>query len=200
MVELKPLNLTGTVRLETERLILRPTSILDAEHMYKNWASDPEVTKYLSWPPHANIEVTKSVLANWDSMNEKPDYYHWGIVFKETGELIGTGGIISINEKHQSTDLGYCMSRAYWNKGIMSEAVAAMIKHLFNTVGFNRIFACYDPENVASGRVMQKCGMVFEGIQRQANFCPRRGFYDLAFYAIVKDDYDKEASIAETSH
>jgi len=189
MAELKPLNHTGTVRMETERLILRPTSISDAGQMYKNWASDPEVTKYLVWEPHADVEVTKGVLAQWDTKNEKMDYYHWGIVLKETGEIIGTGGSLGIDERNQSTELGYCMSRAYWGKGYMSEAVAAMIKYLFDTVGLNRIAARHDPENAGSGRVMQKCGMSYEGLQRQAHFCSRRGFYDLACYAIVKSDY-----------
>ncbi len=195
MAELRPLNHMGTVRLETERLILRPTSITDAEQMYNNWASDPEVTKYLFWKPHADIEVTKGVLANWDKENERLDYYHWGIVVKETGQIIGAGGTLGINEKHHSTDLGYCISRAYWGKGYMSEAVAAMITYLFNTVGLNRIAASHDTENVGSGRVMQKCGMTFEGIQRQAHFCVRRGFYDSACYAILKTDFEKNNSI-----
>jgi len=189
MPELKPLNHTGTARLETRRLILRPTSISDAEQMYNNWASDPEVTKYLLWPTHTDIEVTKDVLARWDKENERPDYYHWGIVDKETGQIIGTGGCLSINERFRSTELGYCMSRAHWGKSYMSEAVAAMIEYLFNTVGLNRIAACHDPDNIGSGRVMQKCGMAFEGVQRQANYCERRGFYDLACYAVVKSDY-----------
>lgn len=196
MAELKPLHHTGTVRLETERLILRPTSITDAEQMHNNWASDPEVTKYLHWQPHANIELTKGVLADWDRKNERLDYYHWGIVLKETGEIIGSGGSLGINEKNNSTELGYCMSRTYWGNGYMSEAVAAMIAYLFNVVGLNRIAACHDPDNVASGRVMQKCGMTFEGIQRQANYCVRRGFYDLAFYAILRIDFEKNNNIS----
>ena len=195
MAERKPLTHTGTIRLETERLVLRPTNISDAEQMYNNWASDPEVTKYLLWQPHADIEVTKGILVNWDKENEKLDYYHWGIVDKETGQIIGTGGALGINERHHSTELGYCMSRAQWGKGYMSEAVAAIIKHLFNTVGLNRITACHDISNVGSGRVMQKCGMVFEGIQRQAYYCDRRGFYDLACYAILRDYYVEKSNI-----
>ena len=191
MEELKTLNHTGPVRLETERLILRPTSISDAEQMYKSWASDPEVTKYMAQLPHTDIEVTKNILADWDVKNENLNYYHWGIVLKETGQIIGTGGSSGVNEKHHSTVLGYCMSRAYWGKGVMSEAVAAMIRHLFDIVGVNRIVASHDTNNIASGRVMQKCGMVFEGINRQAHFCARRGFYDSAYYAIIKSDYDK---------
>ena len=191
MSELIPLNHTGSVRLETERLLLRPTAISDAEQMFNNWASDPEVTRYLMWQPHTDIEVTKSVLADWDIKNEGSDYYHWGIVLKETGQIIGTGGTLGINERHRSTELGYCLSRTCWGKGYMSEAVAAMISHLFFVVGLNRITSYHDPENVASGRVMIKNRMVYEGTQRQAHYCPRRGFYDLSCYAIVKSDFDE---------
>ena len=190
MTELKPLKHTGNVKLETERLVLRATSVTDAEQMYNNWASDPEVTKYLLWPPHASVEVTRGFLAQCDKENEKLDYYNWGMVAKETGQIIGTCGTVGLDEANHSIELGYCMSRTYWGKGIMSEAVAAIIKHLFNTIGFNRVTARHDPNNPASGRVMQKCGMIFEGIQRQAHYCFRRGFYDLACYAILKSDYD----------
>lgn len=195
MPELKPLNHTGTVRLETERLILRPTSISDAEQMFNNWASDPEVTKYLFWKPHSDVEETKVILSKWDKENERPDYYHWGIVQKESGQIIGTGGVLGLNEKHHSADLGYCISRTYWGKGYMTEAVAAMIQHLFNIVGLNRITASHDTNNIASGRVMQKCGMAFEGIKRQAHYCVRRGFYDSACYAILKTDFEKNNNI-----
>jgi ribosomal-protein-alanine N-acetyltransferase len=71
----------------------------------------------------------------------------------------------------------------------MSEAVAAMIAHLFNVVGLNRIADSHDLNNVGSGRDMQKCGMTFERIQRQAHYCVRRGFYDSACYAILKFDF-----------
>jgi len=198
MADLMQLNHMGTVRLETKRLILRPTSISDAEQMYNNWAADPEVTKFLLWQPHADIEATKSVLAAWDIRLERLDYYHWGMVLKESGQIIGTCGSLGINEAHRSTELGYCMGRAYWGKGYMSEAVAAIIDFLFKTVGLNRIAAGHDPNNVASGRVMQKCGMIYEGTQRQAHYCPRRGFYDLACYAILKCDYEKNEKTIST--
>ena len=193
MTELKPLNHTGTVRLETERLILRPMSITDADQMYSNWASDTEVSKYMSWEPHVDIAATKSILTKWINEYAKMDYYHWGIELKKTDQIIGSAGTQGINEKHRTADLGYCLGRAYWGKGYMSEAVAAMIRHLFNTVGFNRISASHDVNNIGSGRVMQKCGMVFEGIQRQAHYCPRRGFYDSAYYAILKTDYENNS-------
>jgi len=191
VLELSPLNHSGTVLLETKRLILRPTAISDAEQMYNNWASDPEVTKYLTWQPHADIEASKAVLAEWDKENERVDYYHWGMVLKESGQIVGTGGALGIDEEHQSTELGYCISRACWGKGYMSEAVSAMIEYLFDVVGLNRIVARHYPENIASGRVMEKCGMAFEGIQRQAHYHPKFGFVDLVCYAILRSDFEK---------
>jgi len=192
MPERKPLNHTGTIQLETERLILRRTSISDAEQMYKNWASDPDVTKYLVWETHANIDVTREILTGWDEKYGNPDFYHWGIVEKESQQIIGTVGTHRLDEKHYSMELGYCMSRTYWGKGYMSEAVAAIIEYLFNTVGFNRISACHDTDNIGSGRVMQKCGMILEGTQRQVRYNIKRGgFIDLIWYAILKSDYDK---------
>ena len=179
--------------METKRLILRPTSINDAEQVFNSWASDPEVTKYMTWQPHADIEATKAILAEWDKEYERLDYYHWGLVLKETGIIVGSGGTRGVNEKNQSVDeLGYCLGRAYWGKGYMSEAVAAMIEHLFNTVGLNRIASCHYPDNIASGRVMEKCGMVFEGIQRQAYFHELYGFVDLVCYAILRSDFEKK--------
>ena len=189
MAELKPLNHTGTITLETARLILRQTSVSDAEQMFRNWAADPEVTKYLLWQPHVDIEVTKGILTSWDRENKRLDYYHWGIVLKETQEIIGTIGSLGIDENHHSTEIGYCLSRSCWGKGYMTEALGAVIGYLFNTVGVNRITARHDPKNVGSGRVMQKNGMVFEGIQRQAHYSEQRGFYDLAAYAILRDEF-----------
>ena len=186
----KPLKHTGTVRLETARLILRQTTVADAEQMYANYAADPEVTKYLMWKPHASVEVSKGILADWDKQNAKMDYYHWGIVLKETGQLIGAGGSQGINEINQSTELGYCLGRMYWGKGLMSEAVAAMIAYLFGVVGLHRIFARYDPHNIASGRVMEKCGMIYEGTHRHEGYSELLGFYDLAYYAILKDEWE----------
>ena len=73
----------GTQLLETERLILRRFEIGDAEAMYKNWASDFDVTKYLTWPVHTSIDVSKAVLEEWITSYSKNNYYQWAIVLKE---------------------------------------------------------------------------------------------------------------------
>ena len=75
----------GTQTLETERLILRRFTPEDAEAMFRNWASDSEVTKYLTWPAHASVDVSRDVLNSWIENYAKPDYYNWTIVLKECG-------------------------------------------------------------------------------------------------------------------
>ena len=191
MTAIKPLNHTGTPRLETARLVLRRTSVSDAEQMYNNWASDPEVTRYLVWQTHADIEETKGILSGWDEKYKNPDFYHWGIVEKESEQIIGTIGTHNLREKHYAVELGYCLSRTQWGKGYMSEAVAEVIKFLFETVGFNRISAVFNENNAGSGRVMQKCGMLSEGTQRQAQLTKEGKFCDIHWYAIVKNDFCK---------
>ena len=83
--EVYPMNHCGTKRIETERLVLRRFAIGDAEAMYRNWASDPEVTKYLTWPAHTGVEMSKAVLKEWTTAYANHSYYQWAIVLKENG-------------------------------------------------------------------------------------------------------------------
>lgn len=182
------LNHRGTQTIETERLILRPFTMADAEPMYRNWASDDEVTKFLTWPTHSSVEVTKMVLTDWTASYAKPDFYNWAIVLKENGpEPIGSIAAVGIDEKTECVEMGYCMSRAHWRKGIMAEALTALIGFLFDEVGFNRIQADHDPNNPGSGRVMQKSGMQFEGTMRQFGYS-NQGIIDVCRWAILRTD------------
>ncbi|WP_346928679.1 GNAT family protein [Clostridium sp.] len=179
----------GTRRINTDRLLLRELEVTDANDMFKNWATDSEVTKFLSWKPHDNIEITKEIMQQWVNEYESSDNYNWAIELKDIGEVIGGISLMKIDEKHHSCEVGYCMSRRYWNNGIMSEALKGVINYLFSEVGFNRIVATHDTNNVASGKVMIKSGMKHEGTLRQAKFRDNKGFYDLAIYAILRDEW-----------
>ena len=114
------MNHCGTIKLETERLVLRRFEESDAEAFYKNWASDPQVTRFLTWPTHTSIEVTRNVLLSWLPLYEKEDYYHWVITLKDCeNEPVGTiHG--QVNDDLDLIQIGYCLGRAWWNKGIMS--------------------------------------------------------------------------------
>ena len=186
------LNHKGTKTIETERLILRPFVMEDAQAMFRNWASDDEVTKHLTWPTHGSVEVSRAVLSDWTSHYGESDYYQWAIVLKENGpEPIGSITVVHINLEVDGAAMGYCMSSTHWRKGIMAEALRGVIAFLFDKVGFNRIEADHDPNNPASGRVMEKSGMRHEGIMRQAGLS-NQGIIDVSRWAILRQDRRKD--------
>ncbi len=177
----------GTQRIETSRLILRRAELTDAQAMFDNWASDPEVTKYLTWPTHESKDITHMVLESWVAEYEKPNYYQWMIVPKDLGQPIGTISVVHSRDKIASAEIGYCIGSKWWHQGIMSEALQAVIDYLFDAVGMNRIEAWHDVKNPHSGAVMRKCGMVYEGAHRAAGK-NNQGICDLAVYAILKSE------------
>lgn len=182
------MNHKGTIQIETDRLILRRFVMEDAAEMYANWASDDEVTKYLTWPTHESVNVTKMILQSWIDRYENSDYYNWGIVLKDNNQLIGNISVVSHSDEKESAILGWCMSRKLWGKGIMPEVATAVVKYLFEEVGFNRIAADHDIDNPKSGRVMQKIGMKYEGTLR-ANGKNNQGIIDEVWYSILRDEY-----------
>ena len=186
----------GTQTIETSRLILRRAVREDAEPMFRNWASDPDVTKYLTWPTYEKVETAYQILDLWASEYEKPDYYQWMIVLKELGEPIGSISVVRQNDRVEEAEIGYCIGSRWWHKGIVSEALAAVIKYLFEEVGMNRVAARHDPNNPHSGGVMRKCGMKYEGTNRS---CDRnnQGICDAAQYSILRSEWQKPRHFAE---
>lgn len=176
---------SGTKTIETQRLILRQFCMEDAEQMYHNWASDSQVTIFLTWPTHASVEVTKSVLENWVKEYDKPEIYQWCIATKEKNEPIGSIGVVGCDEKTAAMEIGYCISRAYWQQGITSEAMAAVMKYLIEEVGVARIEAKHDANNPNSGKVMEKCGLKYEGTKIRGGY-NNTGICDVKMYAYVK--------------
>ena len=180
----------GTALLETDRLLLRRFVIEDAGAMYRNWASEDEVTKFLTWPTHSGVEVSRAVLSSWIADYQKPDFYNWAIERKEIGEVIGNISVVQMKENIKCAEIGYCMGTRWWGAGIMPEAGKAVIKYLFEEVGCNRIAATHDKNNPKSGRVMQKIGMTYEGTLRKAGV-NNQGVVDEAWYSILREEYDR---------
>lgn len=178
----------GTKQIETKRLLLRRFRNEDATAMYKNWASDPEVTKYLMWPTHTSEEVSKRVLEDWVSSYEKEDYYQWAIVPKANNDApIGSISIVGVKEQVGLVHIGYCIGRNWWHQGITSEALEAVIRFCFEELEANRVEARHDPKNPHSGAVMKKCGMTFEGTLRQADW-NNQGVCDASYYGILRSE------------
>ncbi len=178
----------GTQRLESERLVLRRFVREDAGAMYKNWASDHEVTKYLTWPTHSNVDITKLVIDSWVNSYSDEKYYQWAIVLKENGdEPIGSISAVHMNEDISMVHIGYCIGRNWWHQGITSEALKTVMDFFFEETDTNRIEAQHDPRNLNSGKVMEKCGMKYEGTLRAA--CrSNQGIHDACYYALLKSE------------
>lgn len=186
----------GTQTIETSRLILRRAVREDAEPMFRNWASDSDVTKFLTWPAHSNIAVSEIVIGSWLQEYEKESYYQWMIVLKELGEPIGSISAVRQNDRTEEAEIGYCIGSRWWHRGIMTEALAAVIRYLFTQVGMNRISARHDPNNPHSGSVMKKCGMIYEGTTRSSDR-NNQGLCDAAHYAILRSDWEKPRHFME---
>ena len=186
----------GTQTIDTSRLILRRAIREDAEPMFRNWASDPEVTKYLTWPTYEKVETAYQILDLWVHEYEKLDYYQWMIVLKELGEPIGSISVVRQNDRVEEAEIGYCIGSRWWHRGIMTEALTAVIEYLFTEVGMNRVAARHDPNNPHSGGVMRKCGMKYEGTHRA---CDRnnQGICDAAQYAILRSEWQKPRHFME---
>ena len=111
------MNHIGTIILETDRLILRRFTIDDAEKMFDNWASDDEVTKYLTWPTHQNVEMTMGYINYCIQEYAKPAFYQWIIEIKEIHEPIGSISVVKVIDELDSLELGWVIGRKYWGKG-----------------------------------------------------------------------------------
>lgn len=177
----------GTQKLETQRLILRRALPEDAAPMYENWASDPEVTKFLTWPAYDSLDVAKTRIQIWIEAYQDKGCYQWMIVPKTINQPIGSISVVDKNDRVGSAEIGYCIGKAWWHQGIVSEALQAVIDFLFDEVGMNRIEARHDPNNPHSGGVMRKCGMSYEGTSRQADR-NNQGVCDAARYAILRQE------------
>ena len=179
------LNHQGTQILTTPRLTLRPFTSDDAPAMFRNWASDPEVTRFLTWPTHTSVEISAWVCSDWVSHYIEPDYYQWAIVYDS--QPIGSIAVVNHDDKVAKAEIGYCIGQCWWHKGIVTEALQAVMSFLFDKVGYQRIEARHDARNPHSGGVMKKCGMKYEGTLRQSDW-NNQGVCDACWYALLKTE------------
>ena len=177
----------GTPELETGRLSLRRLAPGDAADIFE-YASDDEVTKYLTWETHQSIENARGFINFTLGRYERDEAGDWGIILKETGKLVGATGFAWYDSKNNRAEIGYVLARPYWGRGIMPEALSRLLKFGFEEMGLNRIECCHFLPNEKSGRVMQKAGMSYEGIARDRAFAKGK-YWDVKQYAILRSDW-----------
>ena len=175
--------------LETPRLTLRRLTMQDARDMYR-YTQDPEVARQVLWDAHTSVWDTKAYLRYVLYQYRSGEPSSWGIVDRESGCVIGTIGFMSYSAEHAVAEVGYSLSRAYWNRGLMTEALTAVLREAFTALKLHRVEAMHFPDNPGSGRVMEKCGMQFEGVLR-GRVCRKGVYRDVALWGITREDWEK---------
>lgn len=180
----------GTKPLETARLILRPFRLEDAESCVRNWAADPEIYRYISQQAQTAQEVqeVQDWLSTAGEAYASPETYYWAIVHKVSGEVIGEIFVDEFSSRSAWCELDWKIGRAFQRKGCAAEAAAAVVRYLFEEVGFHRVQAKCCAENPASERVMQKIGMTKEGVLRGYFRAKDGRWCDVVLYAALRND------------
>lgn len=174
-------------RIETERLVLRRPVATDARAIFEEYAQDPEVSRYVMWRPHANLDETIAFVARcqagWDAGND----LSWAITLAGDDRAVG---MIGARPRGHMVDIGYVLARRLWGRGITAEAARAVVETAFRDPDVHRVWAVCDVENRASARVMEKIGMTHEGVLRKWIVHPNlsRSPRDVLCYARLRSD------------
>lgn len=180
--------------IETKRLILRPFQIEDAGDMFRNYASDPDVTKYLSWPVYTEEAAAVGRMRFMEECYAKGNISDWAIELKSLGQVIGGIDAAFVNEAVESVQLGYCIGKPWWHQGITTEAMTAVLDYFFREAGVNRVEARHARENPNSGKVLEKCGLRYEGTLRASARC-NAGICDAVWYGLLREEYFAEKGV-----
>lgn len=184
------MNHKGTIKLETDRLILRQFQLADAEAMFHNCWSDFDVWKWTSYDVMVSVDdvITKNGLFTdwWLGLYANANRYNWAVVLKSTNQPIGRIFVINLSEDTADCEITYEIGKKWWNKGLMTEALKEVIYFLFREVGIKRIIAYHAKENPASGKVMKHIGMKFFKTVSNGYRC-NAGTFDSHYYEISVD-------------
>ncbi|RMG71084.1 MAG: N-acetyltransferase [Bacteroidetes bacterium] len=177
------------LQLETPRLRLERLDLCHAPDLFAHYTQDPQVAHFLSWRPHADLSETHTFIARQRQQWEEKRCYAFAIIPKDLGEAIGC---ISANLHSCRAHMGYVLGRAFWNRGITSEALQAMVPAVFALPHIARIEAICDTENPGSARVMEHAGLQREGVLRRyfkgANIPEPRDVY---MYSLLREEWKK---------
>jgi RimJ/RimL family protein N-acetyltransferase len=151
-------------RIETERLVLRKPRIRDALVLFTAYMQDPEVTRYTTWRPHQQIQEAEDFIRNSITAWQNESRFPFVITLKEKDEPFG---MIDLHIRGCTVGFGYVIARSHQRKGYATEATLAIIDWAFQQPTIYRVNASTDVDNIASQKVMEKAGMVREGLLRK---------------------------------
>ena len=185
------LNNVGTKTIETERLILRRFEYNDVESVLKNWASDEEVQSLYSEPVYKTITEVKDLIGGYINNYKNQNYYRWAVISKDNNECIGQIAYFMVNEANHFAEIEYCIGREFQGCGYATEATKAVIDFGFKKMNLHKVQICHKAMNQKSKRVIEKCGLKYEGTLRDFFFDENENKYvDRLYYSILKEEYD----------
>lgn len=179
--------MNGTKLIETNRLILRKITMNDSNDLFINWGSDIKTNEFLTFKCHESEDTTKKMINYWLKKYQN-NGYEWGIVLKDTNEMIG---IISADTsyKYSTIEIGYSISSKYWNNGYTTEAIKEIINYLFKECNYKIIEAIIPSDNIASIKVAEKCDMKLEAALKDRYKDKINGkICNLLIYSIFNND------------
>jgi ribosomal-protein-alanine N-acetyltransferase len=180
--------------LETPRLVLRQIVAEDLPVMFRI-QSDREVVRYFGRPADASPEDTQKRLELILTGVRECSSIRWALTPRDSGELVGSGGFWRWDKAHRWAEIGYELLPSHWGKGLMPEALVAMIRFGFERMELHRVEANIDPANVASRRVLEKLRFVCEGVKRE-NWYYEGQYTDTAHYGLLRRDFERISSLS----
>ncbi len=184
------MNPIGTISMETERLSLRRILLEDAEYIYSEILSNQERLYFLDWNHAVDIHVAEAFVESIINSYSSAFYFFWILEEKTTRDFVGCIFVCNTDMNKRLAEIEYVASHKVQGRGYMSEALKRVIDFLIQEVGFYRVEGVCNVENNASARVMEKAGMVLEGILRgRALNCNEDGNPgDLRMYSCIPSD------------
>lgn len=156
----------GTVKLETERLILRKHVFEDAQMLYRCFGSDEKMYEYSGWNPYATEETAQETIQHFLDGYSNAYFYGWAIEYE--GRLVGTIGAYDYDQKENSIEIGMSIVRSRWGKGFATEALRRVLAYLTEDEGISTMTAWCAENNIGSTRAMEKVGMVQTSLENDA--------------------------------
>lgn len=176
--------------ITTPRIVLRWISEDDIDSLYEIF-SDPQVMRYWSTVPLPNRESAAELQREIAEGNENEKMFKWGVALRDSDTVIGTTTLFNLSLDNGRAELGYAMSRAYWGKGYMNEALKALVSHAFEVMGLRRLEADVDPRNATSIRTLERLGFQREGFLRE-RWHVNGEIQDALFYGLLRHEWVRE--------
>ena len=176
-------NFTPFPTIETDRLVLRQASLNDVDEIYF-LRSDPQVLQYIDRAPARSIDEAADFVALLDNAVNNNTGISWTITHKGKDRMIGNIALWRLEKEHYRAEIGYVLHPAHQGKGIMQEAMQAVIAYAFGTMGLHSIEANINPANLPSQRLLEKIGFVREAYFRE-NYYYNGKFLDSAIYSLL---------------